>query len=43
MLGPELTLIDLGDGSEHLGGTPTVLTDEVAKAMEKLSFGEISK
>ena len=41
VLGPQLTLVDLGDGSEQLRSVPLVLTDEVSESMEKLSFREI--
>ncbi len=43
MLGPQLALVDLGDGSEQVGGVPLVLTDEVGESMEQLSFREICK
>jgi len=41
MLGPQLPLVDLGDGSEEVCGVPLVSTDEVGESMEKLSFREI--
>jgi len=41
MLGPQLTLVDLRDGSEQLCGVALVLTDEVSESMEKLSFREV--
>ena len=40
MLGPELAFVDLGDGSEQLGGAPSITTDKVAEAIEQLSFRE---
>ena len=41
ILGPQLTLVDLGDGGEQPCGVPLVLTDELGESMEKLSFREV--
>ena len=38
MLRPDLALVDLGNGGENLGSTPSILAHEVTEAVEKLSF-----